>query len=308
MKKKIITLFLILLIAYCNKNKQFYESNNNDLIICKINNKEFKFSDFISYLKTKGIIDIDSVANRNEFLTNYLDAFIERIILEESLKKENIKIEPNELQSVDTSDLKDKQADIEKYKENLLIQKYFVLKLIPKLEISEEEIKRYYEDNKNRFVMGKRIKIAQILFATKEDADEIYSKLLKKPELFKELFNKRALEDIQSKGTFIATYQKGELPSEVEELLWNTPINAITKPFAIQDSDYVIFKVLDKKDEGIPPYEEVKDKIEKKLALLKVERLSQKLKEDLTKNNTVIVYQNNLNFIYSGKYESTSLQ
>lgn len=303
MRIKLIILFLLLPLIYCSKNKPDSENDINDYIICKINNEEYRISDFMKFLKEKGIIDVDSIPNRNEFLTNYFDTFIERKILEKNLERENIKLDPNELQSFETMDLKDKNADIERNKENLLIQKYLVLKLIPKLQISEKEIKKYYEENKSKFIMGNRIKIAQILFATKEDADELYSKLLKKPELFKELFNKKGLDDIQSKGAFIATYQKGELPRELEELVWSTPVNGITKPFAIPDGDYIIFKVLDKKEQGIASYDEIKNKIEMKLALLKIEQLNQLFKEELRKNNKVLIYQNNLNFIYSGKYE-----
>jgi len=304
MRAKLIILLLLLPLTYCSKNESNPGNETNDYIICKINKEEYRISDFTNFLKERGIIDTDSIPNRNEFLANYLDIFIERKILEKNLEKENIKLDPNELQSFETMDLKDKNADIERNKENLLLQKYLVLKLIPKLKISEEEIKKYYEENKSKFIMGKRIKIAQILFATKEDADELYSKLLKKPDLFKELFNKKGLDDIQSKGAFIITYQKGELPRDLEELVWSTPINGITKPFAIPDGDYIIFKILDKKEEGIASYDEIKNNIEKKLALIKIEQLNQLFKEELRKNNKVIIYQNNLNFIYSGKYDT----
>jgi len=304
MRAKLIILLLLLPLTYCSKNESNPGNETNDYVICKINKEEYRISDFTNFLKERGIIDTDSIPNRNEFLANYLDIFIERKILEKNLEKENIKLDPNEIQSFETMDLKDKNADIERNKENLLLQKYLVLKLIPKLKISEEEIKKYYEENKSKFIMGKRIKIAQILFATKEDADELYSKLLKKPDLFKELFNKKGLDDIQSKGAFIITYQKGELPRDLEELVWSTPINGITKPFAIPDGDYIIFKILDKKEEGIASYDEIKNNIEKKLALIKIEQLNQLFKEELRKNNKVIIYQNNLNFIYSGKYDT----
>lgn len=210
------------------------------------------------------------------------------------------------MDSIIQSSATEGSGNSDRYQENMrrdiLLQKYLLLKLLPKLSITDLEIRDYYDQHRNGFIMNERIRIIQIILSDKEDADSLYAKLIKSPKLFSQLIEKKALDEIQTKGIVATSYQKGELPKDIEEHLWNIPIGILDKPITNESGDCMIFKVLQKHPKGLAPLEEVKDKIEKKLAMIKFDQMSENLKEELRKSSQVIIYKENLNFIYSGKY------
>jgi hypothetical protein len=249
---------------------------------------------------------MSQIENRDKLLSNMLDYYIDQKLLEEEIKQEKVNINNKEMQSfiddnLDTQDIRgdERKASIVK---DLMMQKYLMMKLTAGLNITDKEIQDYYNQNKDKFYMRERITITQILFEDQQSAENLYERLIKKPALLKELLARKEVEDIKVKGLIMATYQKGELPEQVESYLWKLPVEGINKPYISDSGDVMIFVVMDKKGEELAPLEEVKHKIIKKLALIKVDAMSQQLLNKLAKKNNIKIYQNNLDFIYSGKY------
>lgn len=307
MKKYCILLLITLsTIVFCSKETIPVKQNTEKAPLCKINDIEFKTSDFSKFLDDHRIPESALLSRKDQILANFLDLFIEQKIIELKIKNEKIAVDSKELESIMQNSSGGVTVNSDGYQESMrrdiLLQKYLLLKLLPRLSLTDQEVQDYYDQHRNGFIMTERIKIMQIILPNKEDADNLYAKLTKSPKLLPQLIEKKTLDEIQTKGIVVSTYQKGELPKDIEEHLWSLPVGILDKPLTNESGDCMIFKVLQKHPQGLAPLEEVKDKIEKKLALIKFDQMSENLKEELRKSSHVVIYKNNLNFIYSGKY------
>ena len=306
-RSAILLVFVVCGVIYCSKETIPVKNNTEDAAICQINGIEFKVSEFFKFIDDHKIPESVIMSHKNEILANFLDLFIEQKIIELKIKKEQIAIDSQELEAIiqnnsDDSSSSEDNGYQERIRKDILLQKYLLLKLIPKLDITEDEVRDYYKKHRDGFIMNERIKIMQIMLQSKEDADALYAKLIKSPKLMKQLIEKRAIDEIQTKGIILATYQKGELPKEIEEHLWKLPIGIIDKPFTSESGDSMIFEAVERYPQGLAPLEEVQDKIEKKLALLRFDQMNEQLKNELRLASTIVIYKNNINFIYSGKF------
>jgi len=306
LKAIVLILFISIILTHCSKDSSSISELIDEGVILTIRDKGYKLDDFSNFLQAHGIEEMSQIENRDKLLSNMLDYYIDQKLLEEEIKQEKVNINNKEMQSfiddnLDTQDIRgdERKASIVK---DLMMQKYLMMKLTAGLNITDKEIQDYYNQNKDKFYMRERITITQILFEDQQSAENLYERLIKKPALLKELLARKEVEDIKVKGLIMATYQKGELPEQVESYLWKLPVEGINKPYISDSGDVMIFVVMDKKGEELAPLEEVKHKIIKKLALIKVDAMSQQLLNKLAKKNNIKIYQNNLDFIYSGKY------
>ncbi|OGF68042.1 MAG: hypothetical protein A2Y62_00345 [Candidatus Fischerbacteria bacterium RBG_13_37_8] len=307
MKKLILVTMMSVILCFqlCCSQEPKYEEDTPDNYLCAIGNTKYLISDFNKFLDNHKVVESGQTVNRDKMLTNIFDLFIEQKIIELKIENEKIDIKQNEVQAFIHNTIETNPDDASAgnaMQLDLLMQKFLLLKLVPNLQISDAEILNYYNDNKDKFFVRERITITQILLEDQQDAEELHNKLSKTPTLMKELAEKKVLENIHTKGVIVATYQKGELPQDIEDYLWKLPVGAINKPYMGGEGDWMIFIVMEKKNAGLAPIEEIKHKIIKKLALLKIDQMSQKLIEDLKKEAGLTIYQKNLDFIYSGKF------
>lgn len=276
---------------------------NDDIFLIK--DQGYKISDFKKFLEVHGITELSQIGNKDKLLSSMLDSYIEYKLIENEIKKEKLEMNNNEVKSF-IADLDNKGVIDESHKgilaKDMLIQKYLMLKLVSKLYVTDQEVADYYNQNKDKFYMRERIMISQILVEDEQVAEDLYTKLVKKPSLLKDIISKKGLEDIKVKGVVVATYQKGELPQEIEDYLWRLPVGEINKPYMSESGDIMLFMIMNKKTEELAPLEEVKHIIIKKLSLIKMEIIGQKLIDKLAKDANIKIYQKNLDFIYSGKY------
>lgn len=276
-----------------------------DGYICLIKDRGYKVSDFRKFLGAQGITEISQIENKDKLLSSMLDYYIEYKLIEGEMKKEKLETDNNEMKSF-VDELNNKSVIDEDDKgvlaKDVLIQKYLLIKLISELHVTDQEVADYYNQNKDKFHMRERIMITQILVEDEQAAEDLYAKLIKKPSLLKEIVSKKSLEDIKVKGVVVATHQKGELPKEIEDYLWKLPVGGINKPYVSESGEIMLFVVLDKKVEELASLDEVKHKIIKKLVLIKMEVMGQRLIDKLAKDANIKIYQKNLDFIYSGKY------
>ncbi len=301
----ILIMSVSLFLYNCGKSSSSINELTEDYIFV-IKASGYKYSDFKNFLELHGLVEASQADNRDKLLSSMLDVFIDQKLLEKEVEKAKLDIDNKEKQSFINDNLMEKDAisseDKRLIAKELIIQKYLLMKLVSGIDVSDDEIKNYYEQNKDKFFMRERIMIVQLLLEDEQIADDIYNKLTKKSSLLKEAISKKSVEDIKLKGVIVATYQKGELPQHIEDYLWKLPVRGINKPYISDDGEIMMFVVLDKKAEGLASLEEVKHKIMKKLALIKIEAMAQQLLDKLAKESEIKIFQKNLDFIYSGKY------
>lgn len=145
-------------------------------------------------------------------------------------------------------------------KENLLISKF--VDSYAKPQISEEELRRYYQQHPEEFHQGERVHIRQIVTDTKEKA-ELILRRLQNGENFAKLAKELSLSPDRREGGDLGFISKGTFPREFEVCFAMNP----GEVSSIIPSTYGfhIFKVLEKAEAKELGFEDVRFKIESRL-------------------------------------------
>lgn len=136
-----------------------------------------------------------------------------------------------------------------------LIEKEVFKQIANKMNpVQEDEIKAYYQSNAEKFKVGERIYLRQIVLAQEIDANEVQSSLAKKP--FIELAKEFSIAPEKTQGGLVGWVEKGVF--EVFDKGFSLPLN---KPSEIIKSSFGFHILLVEKKErpGLKPLPEVRE-------------------------------------------------
>lgn len=122
---------------------------------------------------------------------------------------------------------------------------------------SDEELRKYYEENKASFEEGERVRVRHILFKDEEQAVKV-ARMAKKGEPFEELM--KGAESVGGTTADLGLIERGAYDKEFEKAAFGAPENSIAGPVKTIYG-YHVLQVLEKRPAGLPPFEEVKEKI-----------------------------------------------
>lgn len=141
--------------------------------------------------------------------------------------------------------------------------------LEPSITISEEDIASFFEQNKTMLDQKEQVHARHILVDTKEEADEVKSKL-SKGEDFNKLAEEYSLDTAnKSSGGDLGFFGRGEMVSEFEEVAFSLKPGDISEPVKT-DFGYHIIKVEEKKEAKEATLEEHKEEIRSNLVDQKI--------------------------------------
>lgn len=168
------------------------------------------------------------------------------------------------------------EADVkESIKSKIYVEEYLEVKGIKNPRVPDEEIRKYYEKNKEDFRRKEYIKASHILIVVKEDAEaEEKTKAMAKMErIRKEILEGRDFAEAAkeysedgkaSVGGDLGYIEMGYMPPEFDAVAFSLEAGKLSDIVRTKHG-YHIIKVMDRKPEGIAPYEDVKDFIGKYL-------------------------------------------
>jgi len=145
--------------------------------------------------------------------------------------------------------------------------------------ISDQEMKDYYEKNKETLGSPEQVKARHILVKDEAKAKEIFEKVKATPADFEKLAKENS-EDPSNKdqGGDLGFFGKGAMVPEFEKAAFEAKKGDLVGPVKT-DFGYHIILVEDKKAAVIPTFEEVQDKVKKTLTEQKSKPLQDLYKE-----------------------------
>ena len=185
------------------------------------------------------------------------EKFLNEIVNKEILYKEAMK------KGFDKSpEFKKKMED---FKKLTLVSEVFEKEIMAKSTVSDQDIKDYYDKNKESFVMATEIKASHILVKTEEEAQKVLARL-KKGEKFEAIAKAVSLDTASAKnGGDVGFFKKGQMVPEFERAAASLKVGDISIPVKTQFG-YHIIKVTDKKTGSPVEFEKVRDLISQKLS------------------------------------------
>ncbi|MGD6898227.1 peptidylprolyl isomerase [Bacillus infantis] len=206
-----------------------------------------------------------------------LDALVTDKIIEMEAKKEKVTISNKEKEE-ELKNLKESYGGEEGFKAALEqsgvteagiaedIEKYLKTEklLEPRIDLKEDEIKAYFEENKDQFAQQEQVKASHILVEDEAAAKEVKSKL-DKGEEFADLAKEYSTDASNAEsGGELGYFGKGEMEAAFEEAAFALKANEISGPVKT-DYGYHIIKVEDKKEAKEAVYEDSKEAAKKAL-------------------------------------------
>lgn len=135
-------------------------------------------------------------------------------------------------------------------------------KVLSEVEVKEEDLKKYYEDNKDKYAEQATVNAKHILVDTEEEAKKIKTEIDNGEISFEDAAKKYSSCPSNQQGGSLGSFGRGMMVPEFEEAAFNAEIGVVTEPVKTQFG-YHLIVVEEKNDAKIKSFEEVKNAVEK---------------------------------------------
>ena len=129
-------------------------------------------------------------------------------------------------------------------------------------QISEKDLKEYYEKNPSKFKQPDTVKLRIITTTDEKKAQDILAKI-KAGEDFGDVAYKMSEDPYRVKGGDIGYMHKGRMLAEIEEAAFKLKVGEVSDIVKAENAWFII-KLEDKKPEHIVAFEEIKGQLEKR--------------------------------------------
>jgi parvulin-like peptidyl-prolyl isomerase len=218
------------------KRKMYYDKALEELI-----NQELEYQDAVSkgmkIDKEKVDAQMEKIKNRFKSQEDFKAALEKEGISEENLRKQIEKI--------------------------MLIQDAYKKTVVDPSQVSEKELKEYYDKNKAKFKQPESVKLSLISTKEEKKAKDILAKI-KAGGDFGDLAYKMSEDDYRVKSGDIGYVHKGRMLPELEDEAFKLKVGQVSGLIKAGDYWYII-RVEDKKPEHQMTFDESKDKLKKDL-------------------------------------------
>ena len=161
----------------------------------------------------------------------------------------------------------DKTEEFQKTVEALakeLLTQVTIDKVLSEVTVTDDEIKKYYDENKSQFVEQPKVSAKHILVETEEEANSIKDEIKSESITFEEAAKKYSSCPSKENGGDLGAFGRGMMVPEFEEAAFASEIGVVTEPVKTQFGYHLIL-VEDKSEAKEKTFEETKDSISKYL-------------------------------------------
>lgn len=176
---------------------------------------------------------------------------------------------------------KDVEEKIAELKKRIIVDTYLKKKVESEAKIADDELKKFYDQNLDKFKAGEQVKASHILVKTEQEAKDLLAQL-KGGAKFEELAKTKSVDSSAPKGGDLGWFGKGNMVPAFEKAAFELKegqLSGIVK----SEFGFHIIKLTGKRAAGTTPFEEAKEKIKAALLPAKQQQVFMKLKEDIKK-------------------------
>ena len=267
MKKAMLSIFIAAFIASlagCG--------NKDNRILAKVDGETITVKDFNNRIDKLPKQYQDIVKSQKK---NYLDDLVmEKLLYKKALRK---KIDKDR----DTQDI------IAEATKKIIIARLVEKEVENKVKVSDEEVRKYYDEHSEEFMLPERWRASHILVETPEEADAIKQKLSQGAD-FAELAKEKSKDATAKIGGDVGYFSKGQLVPEFEEECYKLKVGEVGNVVKTQFGYHVI-KLTDRKSPEVQQFDSVKDMIKRELERNKKKDLLDKMMSDLKGSAKIVI-------------------
>jgi peptidyl-prolyl cis-trans isomerase C len=261
--------------------------------VAKINGEEISRSDFDKQMeRTRSRFQRAgrqiAPALETRLKENLIRKLVEERLLEQKAKQEGVAVEAAELDAKFTEHKShfgsDKafaaflernnqsETEVKQDLEKTLLREKLFAKLLGQTEPTEDDAKKYYEENKDKYKQKEQIRASHVLLKVEkttpdaekkkklETAKKVLAEAKKKDANFEEIAKKYSEGPTAQRGGELGTFSRGRMVKAFEDAAFAAKPGEVIGPVETQFGYHVI-KVYEKTPEMQRPYEDVKDSI-----------------------------------------------
>ncbi len=269
MKTALICLCLALCLFACDKK-------DDSKVLVTINNDKITMTEFNKELD-KIPMNMKMMVASESGKKTYLDRLIIKKLLLAEATKNNVE--------------KDKEFEnrLAEIKEQLIIESLLKKKLTAGANITDADLQKYYEANKEKFKKDREISTRHILLKSEEEAKQVRDKL-QAGEDFAELAKKYSIDpNARATGGEVGFHPKGTLLPEYEAAAFKLTKVGQTSGIVKTQFGYHIIRLEGVKPPAYVPFPEVKDFIKQQLMQEKQKEVLDKYIEELKKGAKITI-------------------
>ena len=236
--------------------------DNNNKLLAEVNGKKIYRNDVISFMQN---IEGGARFQNEEGIKVLTDEMInQEIVLADAYKN---KLDDDE----------EFKNELNLVKENML-KNYAMHKIFESVNPTEDDLKAYYEANKELVIPQKTYTASHILVDDEQKANDIYDEIDEGLD-FKEAAKKYSKDPSAASGGSLGTFPKGVMVKEFQDGLDSLEVGEISKPVKSQFG-YHLIKLEDVNSAEDKPFEEVRDQVYQTYLMVKrQEKYLEKLNE-----------------------------
>jgi peptidyl-prolyl cis-trans isomerase SurA len=180
----------------------------------------------------------------------------------------------------------------------LLTQRVISSEVGSHINVSDDEITKYYEAHKAEYVRPEQVALREIVVSTEGKKPEELPDLKKKAETalkrvqdgedFGEIAKRLSDGSTKSQGGFLGVYKRGELSKELEDKVFKMKRKDLTEVMETKQG-FLVLEVLEHYDEGEQSLAKVKNEIMDKLYSARMEPAMREYLKTLREQSYVII-------------------
>lgn len=249
-------------------------------VLAEVNGGTITTGDFDRELKNLPDY-LKAMADTPQGRKEMLDTMVIRELILQQASKEGVDKGP---------EIEEKLRDLKK---RLVVEAFLKKKVETESQVSDDDLKKFYEQNKDKFKSGAQMKASHILVKTEKEAKDILAQI-KAGGNFEELAKKNSVDSSAAKGGDLGWFGQGTMVPVFEKAAMGLKEGQVSDVVK-SDFGFHIIKLTGKRPAGLRPFEEVKDQIKGAILPSKQQEIFQKIKEDLKKNAKITIKEDVLN-------------
>jgi peptidyl-prolyl cis-trans isomerase SurA len=177
-------------------------------------------------------------------------------------------------------------VSFEDYKQNMKVeiitQQVIQREIGPHINVSNEEVKRFYEQHKPEMAQAEAVRLSEILIST-DDAGTDEQKLAaakgKAEDVLKQIRGGASFEDLAKKesqdpsgaqGGDLGAFERGKLAKQLEDITFAMKKGDVSDVVRTRQG-FVILKVTDHQAAGVPTFAEIQDRVRDQVYMRKMQ-------------------------------------